>query len=141
MSATTSPANIILSKPTKNERIPPSNLGYFRARNKNRVYEIVITEFENSGLTQAELAIRLGKGRDRVCRLLGAPGNWTLDTVSDLLFAISGAELDYSISKPFETAQRNQRTPEWLTEHQPDVAESPGTSGGLRVNVYSSEAA
>jgi hypothetical protein len=71
-------------------------------------------EFERSGLSQAELAGRMGKGADRVCRLLGAPGNWTLDTVSDLLFAISGSEAKYELSYPFEKPKRNLTRPEWL---------------------------
>jgi hypothetical protein len=105
-----------LSKPTGCEKVPLGTLAYFRARAKRRAYDLVIKEFKKSGLSQADLARRLGKGTDRICKLLGGPGNWTLDTVSDLLFAISGAEpkygLDYALDKP----ARNFRQPEWLCE-------------------------
>lgn len=77
-------------------------------------FSLVHKEFERSGISQADLALRTGKGADRICRLLGAPGNWTADTVSDLLFAISGAEVSYGLSYPIDKPPRNQRKPEWL---------------------------
>jgi hypothetical protein len=73
-----------------------------------------LTEFQNSGLSQADLARRLGKRPEIISRLLGAPGNWGLDTVSDLLFAISGAEPDYAVSYPFDVPARNDVQPHWL---------------------------
>jgi hypothetical protein len=94
-----------LSEPKGSDRVPEGTLGYFRSRNKHRVYSLVIGEFKRCGLTQADLARRLGKGTDIVCRWLGSPGNWTQDTVSDLLFAISGAEPDYAIRYPLRTAE------------------------------------
>src|SRR5437867_2944605 len=90
------------SKPSEANKIPGPTLEYFRTRNKMQVFNLVQREFERSGLTQKDLAARLGKGADQVCRLLGAPGNWTLETVSDLLFAISGSELACSTSDPGE---------------------------------------
>jgi hypothetical protein len=128
-----------LCKPSPGERIPPETLGYFRSRAKRQAYELVIREFQKSGLTQAELARRLGKGRDRISRMLGGPGNWTLVTVSDLLFAICGGTPKYSVDYPLEKPVRNLRQPEWLTEpewvrrsqapraEQPPVAPPPGT--------------
>jgi len=89
-----------LSEPKGADRVSEGTLGYFRSRNKHRAYSLVIQEFKRSGLTQADLARRLGKGTDIVCRWLGSPGNWTLDTMSDLLFAISGAEAGYTTKYP-----------------------------------------
>src|SRR6476660_7210005 len=96
------------SKPDGTKKIPTGTLGYFRARNKHRMYDVVVKEFKRSGLTQADLARRLGLGTDRVCRLLGGPGNWTLDTGSDLPFAISGAEPMYSLAFPLDRAASNR---------------------------------
>lgn len=108
---TTSHGNSTLCKPEGGKRIPAGTLAYFRARNRNRLYDLVLEAFGESGLTQAELARRLGKRPEVVCRLLGAPGNWTLDTVSDLLFAIGGYEPDYSLARPFDAPARNFREP------------------------------
>jgi hypothetical protein len=113
---TTSKNDIGLSEPVGAERVPPGTLGYFQARNRHNVYDVVVEEFENSGLSQADLARRLGKGPDVVCRLLGGPGNWTLDTVSDLMFAISGAAPVYNKEYPLKRARRNQVGPDWLHE-------------------------
>lgn len=48
--------------------------------------------------------------------MLGGPGNWTLDTYSDLLFAIAGGEAEYGIGYPLDAVPRNQHQPEWLPE-------------------------
>lgn len=100
----------ILHEPSGTDRVPESTLAYFRARNKHRLYSVVIGEFKRSGMSQADLARRLGKGTDVVCRWLRSPGNWTADTVSDLLFAISGAEAGYSIRYPLSTSAELPRT-------------------------------
>jgi hypothetical protein len=66
---------------------------YFRARLKSRLHQLVVNEFirhEDLGLTQAEFARRIGKRIEVINRLLGAPGNWTLNTVSDLLLGMGG---------------------------------------------------
>jgi hypothetical protein len=95
-------ANHFLYSPTGRDPIDPAALGYMRQRNRGRVYSAVIDEFENSGISQVDLAGRLHKGTDQVSRWLGSPGNWTLDTVSDLFFAISGGEPTYGVQYPLE---------------------------------------
>lgn len=79
-----------LSKPTGAEQVPFDTFSYFRARAKRFAYELAIKEFKKSGITKADLARRLGKGADRVSKMLAGPGNWTIDTLADLLFAIAG---------------------------------------------------
>jgi len=82
------------------KEIPVGKLAYFRERLKNRLHELVFLEFlrqqRERKLTQAELARRIGKAPEQVNRWLGAPGNWELDTVSDLLLGM-GAEPAFSI--------------------------------------------
>ena len=74
---------------------------YFRDRLRDKLHELVLTEFlqqsKDGRITKAQLAQRIGKDMDQVTKLLGAPGNWTLDTVSDLLLAL-GAKLSLSVS-------------------------------------------
>ncbi|MFZ0694960.1 MAG: hypothetical protein WAN51_12585 [Alphaproteobacteria bacterium] len=129
---TTSLATSTLSKPVPGDQIPLGTLGYFRALNRSAAYELVVVEFQTSGITQAELARRLGKGTDVVCRTLGAPGNWGLDTVSDYLFAIFGAVPVYSRSYPLEAPARNDTQPEWLG---PTSAVMPAGATGGSMNI------
>lgn len=88
-----------------------------RARAKRHAYNLVMREFKKSGITKAELARRLGKGADRVSRMLGGPGNWTINTVSDLLFAISASEPKWDLIYPLDRPRRNDTRPEWLKDY------------------------
>jgi len=89
-----------LFRPTGSEKISIGTLGYVRARNRQRAYSLIIREFKKSGLSQAGLAKRLGKGTDVICRLLSRPGNWGLDTFSDLLFGICGSLANFGAPHP-----------------------------------------
>jgi transcriptional regulator with XRE-family HTH domain len=80
-----------LSEPVGTDKISIGTLGYVRARHRQRQYDLVIREFKKSGLTQADLARRLGKSPEVISRLLARPSNWEADTFADLLFATSGA--------------------------------------------------
>lgn len=85
-----------------------SNRFYYQQRFRNRLYEKVIHAIEEeaarSGLQRKTLAERIGKSPASLSRILAGPGNWELDTLSDLLFAV-GAELDFHVVK------LNERTP------------------------------
>jgi hypothetical protein len=89
---TTSQPNVFLSEIVSGAPIPPEKLGYFRGRLSNRFHELVLdlfVELEQAGkITRAALARRIGKAPEQVTRWLGAPGNWTTDTISDLLLGM-----------------------------------------------------
>lgn len=71
---------------------------YYRQRNKNRVFEHIVTLFveeaERRGITKKQIADLLKKDTGLITRWLSGPNNLTLDTISDLLLAL-GAEMDY----------------------------------------------
>jgi hypothetical protein len=95
----TSQTQSFLTEILEGKPIPEGKLEYFRERLRSRLHQIVLDEFirrEDHGFTQAELARRIGKGSDQVSRLLGASGNWTLNTVSDLLLGME-SELDFTV--------------------------------------------
>jgi hypothetical protein len=77
---------------------------------------MVQKEFSKAGITQAALAARMQKDPAQLNRLLNAPGNWTLDTVSDLLFAISGGVPAYSVAYPLDKPVRNDTRPRWASD-------------------------
>jgi len=102
----------MFSKAVGKEPISAGRLGYFRARLKNRLHAIVFDEFvrleKTSGLTRRQLAARIGKKAEQITRWLGAPGNWTLDTVSDLLLAMN-AEPTFQLAHFSQTQSAPQR--------------------------------
>jgi hypothetical protein len=102
----------VLSEPLGDEEIAIGTLAYFRSRLKRRFYDLIIETFEKSGLTQVSLAKRLGLGPDRICRVLGGPGNLTLETVSDILFAMGGAEPSLAINYPLAPPMKVRRPSE-----------------------------
>jgi hypothetical protein len=88
---TTSQTLSFLTEILESDRIPIGKLEYFRARLQSRLHQLVLDEFlrqEDQGLHQAQLARRIGRKPEVINRLLGAPGNWTLNTVSDLLLGM-----------------------------------------------------
>ncbi|AMN46399.1 hypothetical protein ACG33_04625 [Steroidobacter denitrificans] len=84
---------------------------YFRQRCKNRLFQSLVAFFaekaEKEGLTKKDLAVSLGKDPAQITRWLSGPGNWTLDTVSDLLLAMN-SELDHRI-EPLELRESPTR--------------------------------
>jgi hypothetical protein len=107
-----------LSDPIPGERVSPDTFHYWRARAKREAYDLVLGEFKKSGITKTELARRLGKTLPEVSRMLGGPANWTIATVSDLLFAITGGLPKWSMVMP-KRLRRNDNRPNWL--HEPDT--------------------
>lgn len=89
-----------LTEILEGEAIPLGKLAYFRERLRNRLHQLVIREFvrqeDIQRLTRAELARRIGRAPEQITRWLGAPGNWTLDTVSDLMLGM-GTEPGFDI--------------------------------------------
>jgi DNA-binding phage protein len=72
----------------------------FSQRHRNAVYEEVVKALERAaeekGISRADIAKTLGYSKSNISQLLAGPGNWTLDTVSNLLFAID-AEMRCSV--------------------------------------------
>lgn len=113
----TTPQTSFLSEIESDQAIPFGKLAYLRERTRNRLYDFIVSKFmerSRAGFTKADLARRIGKKPEVVTRLLGAPGNWTIDTLSDLLVGICAEELDPRSVSLLNRAPRNHTHPEWF---------------------------
>ncbi len=102
---------------TERKPIPLNKLAYFQARLRYNLYDFIVSKFKEmekeQGLTKAELARRIGCKPEQITRRLGAPGNWTLDTISDLLIGIAGEELEPKSNSILGGAKRNVDEKSW----------------------------
>ena len=109
-----------LSEIISGEEIPVGKRAYFRERFRNNLYDMVVSEFQRqqqeSGLTKAELTRRIGSRPEQVTRWLGAPGNWTLDTVSDLLLGL-GCEPSVGRRQLGDVQNKNFSGSWWLDQN------------------------
>lgn len=115
----TTPQTSFLSEIRSDEPLSLHTLVYLRQRTKNRLYDYVLRKFideQSRGLTKAQLARRIGKRPEVVNRLLGTPGNWTIDTLSDLLAGISAEEIEPHSVSLLERPARNDVGPDWLRQ-------------------------
>jgi hypothetical protein len=75
------------------DEIDIGQLAYFRQRFRNEIHQAVLKRFielvDYHGFTQARLAKKLGKKPSQISRWLAAPGNWTMDSISDVLLAMN----------------------------------------------------
>jgi hypothetical protein len=123
----------MLSELETGSPIPLEKRAYFHARVLNSFYQFVLQKFleeERTGrLTKAELARRIEKRPEVVSRLLGAPGNWGLETATDLLLGICGEELRPASSSLLGRATRNYDHAGWLPNRESQPINSPTRPG------------
>lgn len=116
---------------------------YIGARAKSEFYDYVLRKFEHessvSGLTKSKLAERLGYDPARVSRLLAAPGNWTIETIAELLAGICREKISPNSTPMLDHIVRNFSQSDWVEREfkaaaagQNVTQESLGISSGPR---------
>ena len=134
----TSRKKSILSEVLNYEKIPLRTLSYFRERFRDRLYDLVMEEFlkqdAESGLTRAEVARRIGRRPEQITRWFGAPGNWTLETVSDLMLAVAQSEPNVTLLPLEGRAVRNYRGQTLPTQRSNEPASSQPPRSAIEAN-------
>lgn len=121
-----------LSKHTGDDSIPSAQLAFVGRKLRNDLHDLVLRAFSKEKLTQAELAHRMGVDKAQVCRTLGAPGNWTIDTVAKLMFAINGSLVVVGSVDADSPALANYTQPSWLAGKLPPL---PATAEGTNTVI------
>lgn len=110
----TSRETSLMTAISNSDPLRPAHFAYFRERTRNNLYDLVLSTFvrgaKENGLKKADLARRLKKRPEQITRWLSGPGNWTLDTATDLLLAM-GVELEFSGNQLNSRPARNYAHP------------------------------
>lgn len=101
------------------EEIPLGKRSFFREQFKHRLHEVVLRKYlalkdSRPEFTKRVLARRIARSPEQVTRWLGAAGNLTLDTVSDLLLGMGAVPdvfvFDVSGLTPLRRDEHNLET-------------------------------
>jgi hypothetical protein len=134
---TSSVETSIRSEVSNRASLSKGTRAYFRARTRNRLYNLVMQKYREhragEKLTQVEIARRMGRRPEVVNRLLMGPRNWTVDTISDLLLAIAGEELDATSTAPTVKPDRNHCAVDFVI--QSGRSQSSGTAQPLPLRI------
>ncbi|MBW7922626.1 MAG: helix-turn-helix transcriptional regulator [Rubellimicrobium sp.] len=129
-----------LSEPDRGARVHLYDLAAIRARNKNKAHSFLLDTFKESGLSKAEIAGMLGKKPEQITRWLAGPGNLTLDTLSDLIFVMSGQTFTLQARDELARGKSNQRHPDWLQMIEaPEYEQIPPQAGSGKAGVSSNQ--
>lgn len=104
-----------LSEPHGDEEIDRFNLSYMAGLARDRVHQMLLSAFIESGLTKSQLAKRLGMDRSRLSRIINTSSNITVETLGEVMFAIDGSCPKVERHWPMRESHLNMVEPIWLT--------------------------
>lgn len=131
---TTSPTSFLV-EPEGDNPVGPRALGYVSEATRDAIYDFIIQRLLESGISRATLARRLDKDASQLSRTLGAPGNWTIDTCAELLFAIDGSTLKFGQSWPLRE-KRSNRTGSVCVNFEPEAIHPTTGLSSVKVLQY-----
>lgn len=124
--------------------IPPGVLGYFDGASKDEAFDLILSLFQRlakeKGITRAFLARRTGKSPEQITRLLSAPGNWTLETYTQLALAM-GHKPKHALEPLADLQRSNEHSERVAHAASIEAATRAAAMGGrLRVSMTVLEA-
>jgi hypothetical protein len=105
-----------LSEPQGDKPIDRFTLAYMAGLARDRIHEMVLSAFIESGLTKADLARRLDWDKSRVSKVINTSNNMTLETLGEVMFAIDGSCPAAARNWPLREHKVNLRGPEWFAD-------------------------
>ena len=96
----TSQNTTFLAKPSGDEAVEAATFAYVKGRARQQAYNLLVKSLKESGITQATLARRSGSGSDVISRILRRPRNLELDTLSALIYSVTGAFITFGLQVP-----------------------------------------
>ena len=105
-----------LSEPQGDEPIDRFTLAYMAGLARDRIHEMVLSAFIESGLSKAGLARRLDWDKSRVSKVINTSSNMTLETLGEVMFAIDGSCPSAARNWPLRERKINLREPEWFAD-------------------------
>jgi hypothetical protein len=136
---TTSARPSLLSEPHGDVPISERALAYVGTTTKMEFFDLVLRAFEEANISQATLAKRLGKRPEQISRLLGAPGNWTIETAGELLFAIDGSLARIERRWPMRGVSRNAGGSSWTFDVSTSTVGTQGSANRAPLTRTSGE--
>lgn len=134
---TTFQSHIPLDKPTGSDPLSERTLTYVSHSAREEVFDTITRECIEAGITNKQLAKRMRRTPAQISRLLGAPGNLTIDTIAQLSFAIKGYMVRLDLFDPMEGQLSNAvDTP--LTRHQSYSSLTETSSKGTVISFATS---
>lgn len=82
---------IPLHEPEGLDRIDDATLAYAGQTAREMVFHEIHQKLQSRELTRRTIARRLGKSPARISQQLGEPGNFTIETLAELAYAIDGS--------------------------------------------------
>jgi len=89
------------------EPISDGTMGFISARNRQQAFNLLVSEFKKSGLTERQLAAKTKMAPEVISRILKRPRNLEFDTFSKLIYGICGSAI--SLSKSFPATSLSSR--------------------------------
>jgi len=83
---------------------------------RDRIHQVILNAFIDSGLSKADLARRSGIDKSRLSKILNTSSNVTAETLGQLLFAIDGSCPTVARNWPLRDSPANFREPEWFAD-------------------------
>ncbi|QMV02549.1 helix-turn-helix domain-containing protein [Devosia sp. D6-9] len=102
------------SEPNGDEEIDRFTLSYMAGLARDRIHQMILGAFVESGLTKSQLARRLGMDKSRLSRILNTSSNITAETLGEVMFAIDGSCPKVERHWPMRDQRLNMVEPVWL---------------------------